>query len=162
MTSRTGEVPEAAELEGHPFFETMPMDMLERVAGCARKVEFDRGEQILVEGEPANSFLAIQHGRIAVGVQVPHRGFVAIETVQGGEVLGWSWLFPPHRWFFAAEVVAPVRGIQVNAACLRPWLQEDPRAGFEFVTRVARVMEGRLQSARMRLIDLYGRHDHDD
>ena len=154
---------QAAELEQHPFFETMPLDVVERVARCSARVDLSEGARVLTQGEPANSFLAVQHGRIAVGVHVPDRGFVTIETVQRGEVLGWSWLFPPHRWSFDAVVTAPAQAIRVNAACIRPYLEEDPAAGFAFVTRIARVMEDRLHSARMRLMDLYGGHDdHDD
>ena len=34
---------------------------------------------------------------------------MTIETIEAGEVLGWSWLFPPYRWHFDARALAPVR-----------------------------------------------------
>ena len=47
------------------------------------------------EGDPADVFYVVRHGSVALETFVPARGAVTIETLEAGEVLGWSWLFPP-------------------------------------------------------------------
>lgn len=149
----------ADAMADHRFFQPLEPEMRERLAECAEYVKYDKGARILTEGDPANSFFAIQGGRVAVGVHTPHRGLAIIETLQTGDVLGWSWLLPPYRWNFDAVALAPVRAIEFHAQCIRPYLDENPKAAYALVTGIAGVMEERLQSARMRLIDLYGDDD---
>ena len=68
---------------------------LELVAGCAHNAHFEAGTYLFREGEAANSFYAIRHGSTALEIHVPAREAVIIETLHEGDLLGWSWLFPP-------------------------------------------------------------------
>jgi CRP/FNR family transcriptional regulator, cyclic AMP receptor protein len=149
----------ADELAEHRFFSRLPQDLRERLADCAHNVVFDTGGQVLREGLPADSFFAIRAGRVAVGVRAPNGGLGLIETLHAGDILGWSWLFPPYRWHFDAVAIEPVRAVELHADCIRAYLAEHPQAGYELVRSIAEVMEERLESARMRLLDLYGRGD---
>ena len=47
------------------------------------------------------------------------KGPVVIDTLNEGEVFGWSWLVPPYRYFSAARAVTPVSAIALDGACLR-------------------------------------------
>jgi CRP/FNR family cyclic AMP-dependent transcriptional regulator len=162
METADVEYPSVAQDLAHlRFFADLPSETLARIAEWGERVTFDEGSEILTEGQPANSFYAIQHGRVAVGVHAPSEGFVVIETLQRGDVLGWSWLLPPYRVNFDAVALRPVRAIQIHARNLRPYLDENPRSAVALVTGIAGVMEDRLQSARMRLINLYG-DPHDE
>ena len=40
-----------------------------------------------------------------VEIDVPTRGPITLQTLADGEMLGWSWLFPPYRWQFDARAV---------------------------------------------------------
>ena len=44
-------------------------------------------------------------GDVALEIVVPGRGPHVVETLHTGEVLGWSWLFPPYRWTFDAQAL---------------------------------------------------------
>jgi CRP/FNR family transcriptional regulator, cyclic AMP receptor protein len=70
-------------------------------------------------------------------------------------VLGWSWLVAPYRWHFDARVVEATRAIALDAKCLRSKCEQDHELGFELLNRVLQVVEQRLQSARMQLLDVY-------
>ena len=143
-------------LVGHRFFQPLPDELRERLAGCSELVTFKAGENLLTEGAQANSFFAIRSGRVAVGVHTPNRGLAVIETLHPGDIVGWSWLFQLHRWRFDAVALEPVRAVELHAACIRSYLDSDPRAGYELVCAIAAVMHERIESARFRLIDLYG------
>ena len=79
-----------------------------------------------------------------------------LDTAREGEIVGVSWLFPPYRWEFDAQAMEPVRAVSLDAVCLRAKCDQDPRLGYELMKRLAEVLRRRMQSARMRLLDLYG------
>jgi CRP/FNR family cyclic AMP-dependent transcriptional regulator len=83
-------------------------------------------------------------------------GAAVLDTVEAGEVLGWSWLVPPYRWNFDGRAVDDVRATRFDGACLRGKCTDDPELGYAFLQRVVGVMSARLHSARFRLLDLYG------
>jgi len=139
-----------------PFFADMSEAELELIAGCGRNVHFEEGETILRQGDPADSFYVIRHGSVAVGNFVPPRGEIVIEAIHDGEILGWSWLFPPYRAHFDARALSPVRATQFDGACLRGKCAEDPAFGYRVVSRFAEVLMERLQWTHLRLLDLYG------
>jgi CRP/FNR family transcriptional regulator, cyclic AMP receptor protein len=147
-----------AELLGrHGFFTDLDDEARAFVAGCGRNVRFASGEYLFREGAPADAFYVVRAGRIAIEVAAPDRGALVIDTVGDDEVLGFSWLFPPYRCELDARAVEAARAIAFDAACLRAKCAEDPRFGFVLMQQIAGVMRQRLQSARIRLLDLYSR-----
>ena len=103
----------------HQLFQSFHPDLLELMAGCGHNVHFEAGEQIFSEGEPADEFYVLRSGKVSIGISVPHRGTVLVETLGPNEVLGVSWPFPPYRWEFdsrAMESGAGISGLQA----LRP------------------------------------------
>src|SRR6185436_1735047 len=87
----------------HPFFEGMKPEHLEILAAGASETIFKPGEIIFLENEPAVRFYLIESGMVELEVHEPGDGAIPIETLTEGEVLGWSWLFPPFVWHFQAR-----------------------------------------------------------
>ena len=139
-----------------PFFHGLAPSELELLAGCAQNVHFADGEQLFREGDPADSFFVVRHGAVALETFVPARGSVMIETVEAGEVIGWSWLFAPYRWHFDARALGVVRATAFDGACLRGKCDADPALGYNLMGRFAQVLIERLQWTRLRLLDVYG------
>ncbi len=140
----------------HPFFKDLPPPHLDTVVGCVANVKFEPGEFIFREGQPADHFFVVRQGKVAVEVFVPGKGAVTIETIEGGEVLGWSWLIPPYRAHFDARALTLVRALSLDGACLRTKCEKDPSLGFELLKRFNRLVVSRLEATRMQLMDLYG------
>ncbi len=139
-----------------PFFAGLRADELALLAGCAGNVHFDEGASLFREGDAADTFYVVRHGAVALETFVPTRGPVMIETVEAGEVIGWSWLFPPHRWHFDARALTTVRATGFDGACLRQKCDADPQLGYTLMSRFAQVLIERLQWTRLRLLDVYG------
>ena len=139
-----------------PVFAGLRPDDLTLIAGCAQNVGFDEDKLLFREGEPADTFYVVRRGRIALELHTPERGGLVIETIEPGEVVGWSWLFEPYRWHFDARAATPVRAIAFDGACLRGKCEDDKELGYELMKRFAQVMIDRLQHARVRLLDVYG------
>jgi CRP-like cAMP-binding protein len=139
-----------------PFLEGLTSEQIELLAGCAGNVTFSEGEVLFREGEPADNFFVVRHGTVAIETYVPARGGATIETIEAGEVIGWSWLFPPHRWHFDARALSAVRATAFDGACLRGKCEDDPALGYDLMKRFAQVLIERLQWTRLRLLDVYG------
>jgi CRP/FNR family transcriptional regulator, cyclic AMP receptor protein len=139
-----------------PVFAGLTPDELTLLAGCASNVHFKAGDVLFREGTPADTFYLLRHGSVALEMFVPARGAVTIETLEAGEVTGWSWLFPPYTWHFDARALAAVRATAFDGACLRGKCEADPALGYDLMSRFAQVLIERLQWTRLRLLDLYG------
>jgi CRP/FNR family cyclic AMP-dependent transcriptional regulator len=139
-----------------PVFAGLKPAQLELIVGCARNVGFNRGDRLFRDGEAADTFYLLRRGRVALTMHVPARGDVSIETLDPGEVVGWSWLFPPYTWHFDARALDDVRTVAFDGACLRGKCDDDAALGYALMRRFAEVMIDRLQHTRIRLLDLYG------
>ena len=142
-----------------PFLEGLDDARLALLAGCAGNIRFSDGDRLFRQGDAADVFYVIRHGSVALETFVPSRGPVLIETIEPGEVLGWSWLFAPYRWHFDGRALGVVRATAFDGACLREKCEDDPRLGYELMQRFAQVLIERLQWTRLRLLDLYGDGD---
>ncbi len=143
-------------LAQHPFFQDIEPSHRQLMASCASNTRFPAGADLFCEGTAANQFYLVRHGRVALQVFIPGQGRVTIETIQAGDVLGWSWLFPPYRWHFDAQALALTRVIAFDGDCLRTKCDEDPNLGYVLMQRFAQIMMQRLQATRLQLLDVYG------
>ena len=143
-------------LAQHPFFHDMSETARGLIVGCAGNRVFHDGEHILREGEPADWFYLIRHGVVAIEVHVPTRKPLVIETLQDGEVLGWSWLVPPYRVSFDARAVGLVRTLSIDGKCLRNKCEQECALGYEFYKHFLPVVVARLTAARLQMMDIYG------
>jgi len=140
------------------FFEGMQERHIELITGCAKNVRFPEGQYIFREGDPADQFYLIRNGVVSVQCMVPHRGVTTVQTVGEGEVLGWSWLFPPHRWHFDARVQQETHALEFDGKCLRGKCENDHDLGYELFRRFIEIVGERLEATRLQLLDLYGNH----
>jgi CRP/FNR family transcriptional regulator, cyclic AMP receptor protein len=138
------------------LFQGLEAEALELIAGCGSNEVLAQDELLFREGQPAETFYLLRHGRVSLEIFVPARGTVTIETLEPGEVIGWSWLFEPYRWHFDARGLTDLRLTSFDGACLRGKCDADPRLGYALMTRFAQVMIERLQATRLRLLDVYG------
>jgi CRP-like cAMP-binding protein len=141
-------------IEGHRFVAGMKPEHLNRLRDSAMFKQFDRDEQIFKEGEPANRFYLICSGKIALESKGNMESASFVQFLNPGDVLGWSWLFPPYYWHFGARAVEPTSAIFFYGTRLREQCDEDPGFGYDLMKRVASVVINRLQITRAQLLEL--------
>jgi CRP/FNR family transcriptional regulator, cyclic AMP receptor protein len=145
-------------LAEHPFFRDLEERHLELVVGCASNVRFNAGDFIFRHGEEANEFYLIREGMVALEMFVTGRGPVTVQTMAEGEVLGWSWLVPPHRWMFDAHATEITRAIALDGKCLRNKSEQDHDLGYQLLKRFATVVQKNLDAARLQILNIYEVH----
>ncbi len=140
-----------------PFFSGLSESHLNTLAHNAMAADFAAGENIFQAGEVANRFYFILEGEVALtaaGQRDDERSRATIETVGAGNVLGWSWLFPPQRWHFDARAVTAGRAIFFYGTRLREECENDHDLGYELMKRVSEIVIQRLDAARERILEL--------
>ena len=138
----------------HPFMKGFSPHHCRLLTDCAMVTKFVAGELIFREGDPANRFYLIQKGKVALEAHVGTGPVTRIQTVEAGQVLGWSWMFPPYYWHFDARAIEPTEAIFFYGTPLRTECDEDHDLGYELVKRMAEVMIERLQATRRQLVGL--------
>ena len=118
--------------------------------------EFAEDQLIFSERDPANRFYLIQSGRVALESHVRDSGTVLIQTIGPGDVLGWSWLFPPYYWHFDARALEATKAIFFYGTRLREQCEQDHDLGYELMRRTAEVVVARLQATRRQLLNAAG------
>jgi CRP/FNR family cyclic AMP-dependent transcriptional regulator len=140
----------------HPFFAGMAPRHCELIGGCARNVRFDAGAYLFREGEPADAFFLIRHGRAALEVAAPGRGALRFATVDPGEIAGEAWLVPPYRWVYDDKALELTRALAIDGRCLREKAEEDHDFGYQMMKRFMAVLVDRLHAAQLQMLDVYG------
>lgn len=142
-------------IAGHPFTKGLNPRYLHLLTECATYERFPIEQPIFQESFEADRFYLIHTGRVALQTFVPGSGVTTIQTIGPGEALGWSWLFPPHRWHFTAVALEPTEAVAIGARKLRDEMEENHDFGYAIALRIGQLMLERLQATRMRLLELY-------
>jgi CRP/FNR family transcriptional regulator, cyclic AMP receptor protein len=150
--------PLAARVALHPFLAGMNRTQLALLRECAMATRFKRRETILREGEFANRFYLIESGKVVLESGAGSGKPLVIETIGPGDLLGWSWMFPPYVWQFTARAVEPTTAVFFYGTILREYCEKDHSLGYELFKRMSAVMLRRLQAARKQMLSLDVRH----
>jgi CRP-like cAMP-binding protein len=141
-------------LAEHPFFADMDPAALETIVGCCSNAVFRPGSYIFRQGEPANHFYLIREGMVSLEIYVPGHEPIVVQTLEDGEILGWSWLVPPYTWSSDARTASTARVLKLDAACLRKKMETDKVLGYEIYKRFIPLMGARLAGSRVRIVEL--------
>ncbi|THA81545.1 cyclic nucleotide-binding domain-containing protein [Streptomyces sp. A0592] len=142
----------------HTILEAMAPEAREALLAHSHQVTFPVGTRIFDERRRAEKFWIIQCGTVDLDTHVPGHKNVVVDTLGYGELLGWSWMFPPYSWHLGATASREVRALEFDAAAVRRLCNEDSAVGRSVSVAVGAVIADRLDSARTRLLDLFAPH----
>lgn len=141
-----------AAIARHPFLAGMSAAHLKALFEQAMQTRFEAGRIVFDEGDPANRFYAIERGQIDVESDSTS-GSVLIQRLGDGDVLGWSWLYPPYFSHFRARALEDTSAIFFYGTRLREACESDPDLGYELTKRTTHVVIHRLLAAKQQLLD---------
>ncbi|MDB6055418.1 MAG: cyclic nucleotide-binding protein hydrogenase accessory protein HoxI [Verrucomicrobiales bacterium] len=141
------------KLETHPFFKGMKPAHLKVLANASMISNFEKGDVIFSEGDPANRFYVIQHGKVVLAAQSTGKPEVKFQIIGAGDLLGWSWLFAPYYAHFKASALESTQSLFLYGTRLREACEEDHELGYELMKRTLKVVIQRLQATRQRILD---------
>ncbi len=121
MNTTTEIEPLATRVALHPFLAGMNRTQLALLTDCAMATHFKKGEATVIEASGP------------------------------GDLLGWSWMFPPYVWQFTARAIEPTTALFFYGTILREYCEKDHSLGYELFKRMSAVMMKRLQAARKQM-----------
>jgi CRP-like cAMP-binding protein len=133
----------------------MRRDQLAELAPAASLVEIPAGRRLFEDGGHAAHFWLIRSGRVALDLYVPGQGWVVIDTLGLGQVVGWSWLLPPYASAFGAVTVQPTEAFQFDSRAVRERCAAHLELQDELNRRFLAVAADRLRASRARLLEHY-------
>jgi len=138
----------------HPFLVGMNPKQLALLTDCAMAAHFEPSRIVLRENEIANRFYLIESGKVVLESGEEFGKHMVMETISAGDLLGWSWMFPPYVWHFTARAIEPTKAIFFYGTILREYCERNPSLGYELFKRMAPVMLRRLQAARKKTLSI--------
>ncbi|HUK70191.1 MAG TPA: cyclic nucleotide-binding domain-containing protein [Streptosporangiaceae bacterium] len=144
-------------LTQHPFLRGMAEEHIARLNQVTRYIAVPAKYRLFDEGGTADRCWLIEAGQVALDLHVPGDGPVIIETLGRGDVVGWSWLFPPFEWLLGGVTMQPTQAFELDGRAVRAMCEADSVLGHELTRRMVTVVVRRLQATRIRLLDVYGR-----
>jgi CRP/FNR family cyclic AMP-dependent transcriptional regulator len=145
-----------AILRDLPSTKQLSPEHIEAVADCANTLTFASGDYLWWQGEQSTLFYLIQSGQVALEISVPGQGPFRIETLSEGEFLGCSNLLASSRCQFDARALTPVSCLLFQGERLHLLMERDQQLGYALLKCLAPMMALKLESARLRLLDLHG------
>jgi CRP/FNR family cyclic AMP-dependent transcriptional regulator len=134
-----------------PYFTGVSSESFKALAATASERDFPTGEVPFREGDATHYLYILRQGAVDVIYRL-HDGLErVVDTVGGGELLGWSAIIAPHRNTATGIARQPGRAVCTDAAELRKLCQQDLTPGCRLLAQVAGVLSGRLQGARFQL-----------
>ncbi|MFF8999976.1 cyclic nucleotide-binding domain-containing protein [Streptomyces achromogenes] len=133
----------------------LPQAQRERLMEVAKEVSFSEDSRIFEAGGTADRFWVIRSGAVHLDTQVTPRQRVTVATLGAGDLLGWSWLFPPYEWDFGAVAFTDVRAYEFDGSSVLALCVEDPLLGLSVVRTVAEILAHRLETTRGKLMEQY-------
>jgi CRP-like cAMP-binding protein len=152
VSSQDGDI---VSLRAHPFGKVLSEPQLERLFRCGTVVEVPAGAFVFREGDSADCLFLIRAGQVALEQHVVGRAPTQMETLQAGDVLGFSWLFEESRWTLDARAVQATELLALDGPCVRVEMQADPALGLVVATQLMHQLYARLQRVRLQRLDVY-------
>ncbi len=144
-----------AGLAGHPFLRGMPAEHVALLSAAAAPISVPAGHRLFDEGGSAGNCWLLTAGKVALDLSVPGGVNLIVETLGSGDMIGFSWLSPPHRWQFGAQALEPVTAFELDGPAVQALCDAHPELGYQLATRMLAAAVRRLQATRIRLLDLY-------
>jgi CRP-like cAMP-binding protein len=142
---------------GHAVLEGFEPQDLERLAALAKEVRFKRDQVIFREGENHGRFYLILDGSVVLEMTAGGHA-MSLQTLHGGDAMGWSSLVEPGGGaHFAARVISPVRALSFDGPQLRAACEADPAFGYRMMKALLSLVTERLDASRMQLVDMYAK-----
>ena len=136
------------KLVSHPFFKDFEDEYLQFISDCASLESFAKDAYLLYEKHETSHFYLILSGKVGLRTFVEQQGFKNIQEIKAGDMVGWSWLVPPHHWHFDAIALEPSEAIAIDAVRMRERCEADHSFGYTVLKRLSLVLGERLRVTR--------------
>ena len=139
----------------HQFTHGLTDVQMSKVAALATKVTFHEDEVILVKGQRSEFFYLIVDGSACVELRAA-RFTVCLQALGPGQAFGWSALLDHQDTLFQVRAREPMVTLCLNGSDLVQLCRTDPDLGVELLTRILKLVAGRVKATEERFAEMCG------
>lgn len=125
---------------------------VDKLAGLAKRVRFERGEILFREGDERHEFYLIVSGMVALEIASPGQTY-RVDTLSAGDELGWSSVLMDRGKLFQARALEPTTALMFAGGDLRALCDRDTDFGYAVMLCLLGVVSERLQATRLQVLD---------
>jgi CRP-like cAMP-binding protein len=140
------------KLDKLSFCKGLSEEYRRRLVALGQFRTYEPGECIFAEGQSSVDIYLLADGEVALETALPGQEPMAFQTVQGGELLGWSPVLGLGVMTATARAVTPCLVLALNAGRILALAAEDPPFVLEFMRRTAITLARRLNATRLQLL----------
>ncbi len=149
------------ELKRTSFFAGFDEQALADIGTFSRKLVFEPGQRVFDREDEGREVFLVLKGRVRQGYEVSPGADVFFNTAEPGALIGLNALIPPRVHNMKATASEKAEVLAIDGDRLLGYLEVNPRFGFIFMERVARVLMHRLNNCRLQVIHLMPPKDED-
>jgi CRP-like cAMP-binding protein len=139
-------------LRRYPYFAGIDDGSLRQLAmNTEEKRRIPSGARLFAEGEQVKHLGIILSGEVNIQYLLGNGEMRTVDTLVGGDLLGFSALIEPYKYTGFATTTQPTDLALIDAPKLRELCQQDPRLGYQLTLEVAKMLAHRLEGARVQL-----------
>jgi len=143
----------AEYLSAHEFFSEFSDDVLKFLCECSSTREIKKGQILFRQGEHADRFYVVRKGRISLQMPAIMGPTLEIQSVDEGQILGWSWLISPYQWNFQTKAEEDSELLQFDGTAILARCEQEPKFGYELLKKFAALMSVGLNAARQKMMN---------
>lgn len=136
------------------FFRKFDDSIAEKIINSSEMKEFRVKDVIIEEYQELSELYILIEGRVILGINIPKKGRINLNTIHPGQIFSWSALFPPHISTAYAVATEPVKVLAIKSANLRQMIEEDSSFGYTFMNIIGRTLSQRLADTRFQLVNI--------
>ena len=134
------------------FFAGLSAESVDFLAAHATQRTLGQGKVLFHPGDAAESFLLMLSGHLALVIPALEGPELELQDIGPDQVVGWSWLIPPHRWTMMGRARSDMEYLEFDGKAVLEKCESDPAFGFAFSLRFSALMSERLQFAGRRMM----------
>jgi len=163
-------------LEQFPVFSGIDENQLESIARHCEVMSITPGMVIVAQDEPAKYLYGILSGEVELTLTFTYQMLaqdiqsgkgalarvktmqkpVTVDTIVPGEIFGWSSLLEDGYQSATVSCTKAGEAFFVSADILKEIFENDPRTGYQVMTRLYGVVSDRMRNRTYRLVEVWG------
>ena len=136
------------------FFTEFDDPVAEKIIHSGELREYKVKEVIIEEYQELSELFILVEGAVVLGINIPNKGRINLDSIHPGQIFSWSAMFPPHISTAYATATQPVKVLAIKAAKLMQMMEDDAAFGFRFMNIVSHTLSQRLADTRFHLVNV--------
>ncbi len=142
------------QLKKLKFFSEFDDPVAEKIIHSCELKEFRVKEIIIEEYQELSELYILIEGRVVLGVDIPKKGRINLDTIHPGQIFSWSAMFPPYISTAYAIATQPVKLLAIESTKLMQMIEDNCAFGYKFMNIISHTLSQRLADTRLHLVNI--------